>query len=101
MKLSEKAIEELDEIQSRYIEETKAVLIEQAKFHNPYKVGDIIEDHYQTGEIETVLISTNTDTRKYSVSYRCKRLTKKLTPYKGGESTIIWGGNVQKQIANY
>ena len=54
MKISEKAIGELDEIQSRFIEETKRVLIEQAKLNNPYEVGDIIQDHYQTGEIETV-----------------------------------------------
>lgn len=99
-KLSEKATEELDDIQTRFIEETKKVLISEAKKNSPYKVGDIIEDHYKIGKIETVLISTNTDNRTYRVSYRCERLTKKLLPYKRGEKTMIYGGNIKRQIAN-
>lgn len=100
MKLSEETIEKLDEIHSAYVESTKEILVNEARKNNPYKVGDVIEDHYQIGKIKSVVINTNIDRRTYGISYRCERLTKKLKPFKNGEDIMIYGGNVKRQIAN-
>ena len=100
MKLSEETIEKLDEIHSAYVESTKEILVNEARKNNPYKVGDVIEDHYQIGKIKSVVIKTNIDRRTYSISYRCERLTKKLKPFKNGEDTIIYDFNVERQITN-
>ena len=81
MKLSEETIEKLDEIHSAYVESTKEILVNEARKNNPYKVGDVIEDHYQIGKIKSVVINTNIGRRTYSISYRCERLTKKLKPF--------------------
>ncbi len=100
MKLSEKTIEELDKIYSTYVEDTKKILAGEAKKNNQYKVGDIIEDHYQIGKIKGVIININVNKRTYNISYRCERLTKKLKPYKNGEDTIIYCENIKRQITN-
>ena len=100
MKLSEETIEKLDEIHSAYVESTKEILVNEARKNNPYKVGDVIEDHYQIGKIKNVVINTNIDRRTYSISYRCERLTNKLKPFKNGEDTMVYGSNVKRQITN-
>ena len=100
MKLSEEAIKKLDEIHSAYVESTKEILVNEARENNPYKVGDVIEDHYQIGKIKNIIVSTSVDSRTYSISYRCERLTKKLKPFKKGEDTIIHRSNIKRQITN-
>ena len=100
MKLSEKTIEKLNEIHSIYVESAKEILVNEAKKNNPYKTGDVIEDHYQIGKIKKAVISTNADARIYRISYRCERLTKKLKPYKNGEDTIIHDSNIKRKIDN-
>ena len=57
MKLSEETIEKLDEIHSAYVESTKEILVSEARKNNPYKVGDVIEDHYQIGKIKSIVIT--------------------------------------------
>ena len=100
MKLLEETVEKLDEIHANYVKSIKEILVNEARKNNPYIVGDVIEDHYQTGKIKSAVIETNVDRRTYSISYRCERLTKKLKPYKNSEDTMIYGGNVERKISN-
>jgi hypothetical protein len=101
MKLSEDAKQKLSEIKSRYVEDTNNLLLNEARKYNPYKVGDIIEDHYQIGKIKSVVINTNVDRRTYSIYYKCERLTKKLKPYKSGEIIVIYRINVKQKISKW
>ena len=100
MKMSEETTEKLDEILERFNNESSTVLRQEAKDNNPYKVGDIVEDHYQTGKIITVVISVYVPNRSTQTTFKCERLTKKLKPYKGGEETTIHLGNVKRLILN-
>lgn len=97
MNPSTKITEELNVIHNDYIEKVKEILIKEANLQG-YKVGDILEDHYQIGRVEKVFISIDTTSRTFYLSYRCEKLTKKLVPFKSGEKTIVYGSNVEHKL---
>ncbi len=98
MKLSEEAIQQLEVLQWDYTKKANKVLTEYATKNNPYKVGDIIKDHFQIGRIKKVIIHTYLSRRSISISYNCERLTKKLEPFKSGEEALIYGNNVTAKL---
>ena len=70
-----------------------------AEANNPYKHGDIIEDHYQVGKVLSSIIKINVNRGIYEIVYKCERLTKKLKPYRGGELTTVYLSNVVRVLA--
>lgn len=97
MKVREQARVELDRLQEEYNEKCRLILIKEAK-EQSYKVGQIIEDHHQIGEITKVFYSTSVNNRVISVSYICNKLTKKLKPYKSRKLITVWHENIERLI---
>ena len=95
MELSEQARIKLDNLQSEYNESCKQVLTQEARDNNPYKVGDIIEDHCDIGKILKCTIGVNVQNRSFSIRYKCQRLTKKLHPYKNDQTITIYSMNIK------
>jgi len=98
MKLSEETWVKLDELQEKYNNECMELIANEARKNNPYSIGDIIQDHFQTGRISKTHIGIDTNKRSYSLSYVCERLTKGLKPFKSGEDCVIYGANIIKTI---
>ena len=81
-------------LEQLYRDNIKKVLLSEAHKHNPYEVGDIIEDHYQIGKIIAPIIRCDIERKTYSLYYKCDKYTKKLEPYKKGSEIKIYLGNV-------
>ncbi len=73
------------------------VHIAYADSNNPYKKGDILEDHFQIVEVAEIGYSM-TSRGLCSCTYRGRKLTKKLKPFKSGEFTTMWGSNVKRKL---
>lgn len=82
------------DLEQLYRDNIKKVLLSEARKHNPYEVGDIIEDHYQIGKIIAPIIRCDIERKTYSLYYKCVQYTKKLVPYKKGSEIRIYLGNV-------
>lgn len=100
MKITDETRVKLDELQQDYNDKCFKLIKAEAEANNPYKQGDIIEDHYQIGKVLSSIIRINVDSRIYEISYKCERLTKKLKPFRGGEITTVYLGNVERALAN-
>lgn len=98
MTISEETRVKLDKLQKDYNDKCFKVIEAEARKNNPYKIGDILQDHYQIGKVVSVQIGINLFNRWYRISYKCERLNKKLTPYRGGEFTTIYLDNVECKL---
>lgn len=95
MKLSEQARIKLDELELQYSDDCKRILFQEARANNPYKIGDIIEDHCCTGKILRCIIGVSVPNRSFSIRYKCQRLTKAHKPYKNDQTVIIYSMNIK------
>ena len=100
MKITDETRVKLDELQQDYNDKCFQLIKAEAEANNPYKQGDILEDHYQVGKVLSTIIKINVNSRIYEISYKCERLTKKLKPYRGGELTTVYLDNVERVLAN-
>ena len=98
MKISEELESEILQLRKELEEKTKRLIFEEARSQSPYKVGDIIQDHYQIGEIEKVIVVTNQVNLTFDFVYNCKKLKKDLKPFKSGESCRIYLMNVEQKL---
>jgi hypothetical protein len=82
-------------LDKKYANEKKKLWQQFVNENNPYKPGDIIKDHYRTGEIVHfsyyVPLSGSPHCRYY-----CKNLTKKMTQSKKEPFIYIHQTNIQK-----
>jgi hypothetical protein len=51
MKITEETRVKLDELQQEYNDKCLKLIKAEAKANNPYKQGDVIEDHHQVGKV--------------------------------------------------
>lgn len=100
MKVTDETRVKLDELQQDYNEKCYKLIKSEAVRNNPYKQGDIIQDHYQIGKVLSSIIKINVNSRIYEICYKCERLNKQLKPYRGGELTTVYLGNVERVLAN-
>ena len=68
----------------------KTLIREYCFSHNPYNVGDIIEDHIGFAKIETILFSS----MDIECVYNCASLKKDKTPRKDGEKRKVFQSNI-------
>ena len=93
-KISEESALLINDLRIEFEEKLNSIVIEEAEKNNPFKIGDIIKDHYQTGRIIDFKIRSYGS--GYEIVYACERLTQKLKPYKSGENAIIFLCNIDK-----
>jgi len=98
MKITNETRIKLDELQQEYNEKCFNLIKTEAENNNPYKHGDIIQDHYQIGKILNSIIRIQVDSRNYEISYRCEKLNEELNPDKSKELIIIYLENVNKKL---
>lgn len=98
MKITNETRIKLGELQQEYNDKCVELIKSEARINNPYKKGDIIQDHYQTGKILNLTIRINVSARTYDIVYKCERFTKKLKPYLNGDTTYIHLCNVERGI---
>ena len=85
--------EKLNAIEAEYLKKKKAIQIEYAISNNPYKIGDVISDHYKTIIIKSwkFWISSSVP----CLVYYGTRLTKAGTPAKNQEENAIYQMNIK------
>jgi hypothetical protein len=98
MKASEQTLNKIKAVNDKARQEIFNLLGEEASETEPYKVGDIIRDHHQIGEIWSVRYQLGVESESYNSVYTCKRLKKDLTQYKSEEVIQIYGGNVKEKL---
>jgi len=84
-------------IEVEYITKKDKVYTTYALSNNPYKIGQIIEDHYQRILIEEIKIRMS----KYDESecvYYGPLLTKKNKPFKSHKKNLMYQSNVKRVI---
>ena len=95
-KISEESALLINDLRIEFDKKLNSIVIEEAKKNNPFKIGDIIKDHYQTGRIIDFKIRSYGN--GYEIVYACERLTQKLKPYKSGENAIIYLCNIENAM---
>lgn len=95
-----KIIHKLRTLKKEYKEKAMDVIKQHASNTIPYKKGDVVEDHFQIGEILSTHIVANIQTNTYTIFFKCVRLTKKLKPFKqkNKEYAIIYLENIKRKI---
>jgi hypothetical protein len=102
MKTKEREMDEstmLRLIEQEKKESNKRIMQIQKKYafsNNPFKIGDILQDHYQIIEVSEIKF-TITIMRPECV-YKGIKLTKKLKPLKNGEKTTMYQSNVKRKL---
>jgi len=84
-------------LNKKHSKEKEALHIEYANSNNPYKRGDILEDHYQIILVDEI---------KYSIGvsglckciYRGVKLKKNLKPFKSEEKSSMYQGHVEHKL---
>ena len=94
IKLSTEAKGKLDLLQKNYLDEYSNIIVTDAKENNPFKEGDIIQDHAHIGKILKFKVIINKQFNTYNIHYTCWRLKKDLQPFKTGEKISIYLSNV-------
>jgi len=93
----EETIELLKQTETRYIKERNKILIAYAMMHNPYNIGDIIEDHFHTIKITNISYTHAHDSLiPIQCQYTGIQLTKAMEPCKIQRETIMHQSNVKK-----
>ena len=82
------------ELRAKHEMSLKHLAVEYAKSNNPYNVGDIITDHYQTGRITEIKYYTSEE--RPECVYICDNLTKKGTIKVNDPVTKIYQSNIVK-----
>ena len=83
----------LNQIELRYAADKKDLAKEYIISNNPYKVGDIVEDHIGKGEIIEIKCAID----HLCCVYNCINLTKNGTQNKHEPYRIIWQSNILKK----
>jgi len=81
------------ELEKKHKLELNALHIEYAKANNPYKIGDIIQDHYCKIEIESIKVTINAYRHPYCF-YTGIKLNKDNTKNKLGKKETIHQTNI-------
>lgn len=95
MKLTEYR-SKLKEIDTEASKKKEKIHIEYAKANNPYRKGDILEDHYQIIRVDEISFSISNGV--CSCIYKGLKLTKSLKPFKSGEVSIVYQKNVERKL---
>lgn len=98
MKLTDETIIKLNALQRDYDNKCFKVINEEAKKNILYKVGNIIQDHFQIGKVIRSITIISVNNRTFEISYLCQRLNKQLKPYRGGEIVTIYSFNVINKL---
>lgn len=101
MKVSEQIIKEIELIElieKKAKIDIKNLLLKSARENNPFKVGDILKDHFQIGIVLKFSYSYCIATRSYDIIYLCERLTRRLKPFKNKEKINIYLCNVKEKL---
>ncbi len=81
-----------------YHDKINKLKIEYAESNNPYKIGDIIEDHYQRIRIEKMGYHTGVFSGDpLFMKYEGPLLKKDGTPHKTGKTGVVYQSNIKKQ----
>ncbi len=81
----------------QHAKEFERLHIEYATANNPYRYGDILQDHHQIIKVEEIGFTVNSGI--CSCRYKGVRLKKNLQPFASGEKVTMWQTNV-KNILN-
>ena len=90
--------ERLKNIESSYQQEKKELAKAYAFANNPYKVGDILRDHFQTLKITYIGWGFGTFNDFPACTYQGVILKKDLTPRKDLMNGVMWQNNVEEKI---
>jgi hypothetical protein len=85
----EKYKEELAKIEEAYLNKKNLLSIAFCNANNPYKIGDVFEDHIGKIEIETIRYST----RPLCCIYKGIELTKTGKPFKKMKKRVAFQSN--------
>ncbi len=88
----------LEEINYKASKEREKVHVEYANSNNPYKKGDILQDHCQIIIVEEIKYGMTSFNDECICNYRGTKLTKKLQPFKNKEKTTMFGTNVEIKL---
>ncbi len=89
--------DKMEALELKHSKAKEALHIEYANANNPYKKGDILQDHHQIILVDDVGYSIGVD-GLCSCTYRGLKLKKNLNPMKSGEYDTMWQGNVKQKL---
>jgi hypothetical protein len=84
------------EIEKKSNDDKRILARQYAISNNPYKIGDVIEDHYHIIKIEKWTVRGTVSNP--SLLYQGVVLKKDLTPKKNQDDAIMYQTNVERQI---
>ena len=84
----------LKDLEKEYRERQNRIHIEYAMSNNPYNVGDVLTDGFNT--IKVIKIRVSAFGSVPQCVYEGVRLTKKFAPYKTGETASIYQERAKK-----
>ncbi len=90
--------EKLQKIEKEYAIKKHTLSINFAKSNNPYKIGDIIRDHYETIMIDKIKTNLASWCSYPSCVYSGILVTKKGIPFKNGKRGTVYQDNVKEQM---
>ena len=74
---------------------------EYVEKNNPFKIGDILQDHYQVGKVRTIKFSMGINVYNnivVEISYYCDNLTQKMEANKKDPYCMIYLCNVKGKL---
>ncbi len=72
---------------------------EYAYSNNPYKIGDILKDHFHILKVESIKVERKFDSWEPECVYCGTQLTTKLEPKKRcGNTSVMYQSNVVKKL---
>lgn len=86
----------LDELNSEFKQKKFALYKEFALSNNPYRVGDILQDHFHIIKVEKIKIDVVLSTPE--CVYYGTQLTQKLEPKKKQDEAPMWQSNVERKL---
>ena len=89
---------ELSRLRSEARKDQEKLAIRYAEINNPYKVGDIIEDHYQIIKIESWKTEIPYGNNMPALVYYGTGLTKSLKPKKRQSNYTMYQTNIKRKI---
>ncbi len=90
--------EKLQQIEKEYALKKDDLSVNFAKSNNPYKIGDIIRDHYEIIRIDKIGTGCFHRETYPSCVYDGILVTKKGIPFKNGKRGTVYQDNVKEQI---
>jgi hypothetical protein len=85
-------------LERKHQREFQNLCTKYARANNPYKVGDIIKDHYQIGRIRKLHVTGESFGHPPCMIYECSRTLKSGKPTKKKATINIYQRNVKKLI---